>query len=401
MKSLSVKKVTAVAVGAAMIGAAFAGAVNVDQTALGNYKWFSNGEPNVSIVVGAKAQIWDAVAAANLAALIGNLAYSDVDVTGSVTDGAAGNATAVTGSVTGKTVTLEVTTPAGATGQTGQADVLTQLYDFLDVSPISAEMARANNASTVIGDGISTGGYKISPTSHPSVAYSGTVSGVGSYSVKQEDYYFLTAKSYYDPTEKAYLADSMQAIQVTNFTDSLPQHFDIINGSLMRASTDSYWVKNNNIKVNFLGGTYVVTDFTNTTVKLGKESIFRQMKPGESIEIGDKTLKLVSVSPIAVGAGTLPPSYFELSQNGTRLDSIIMDKDTSNYNKNGIILDVRDVFVGSSDSSYAEVALYSSAITLQNAAKVSFDGDDSSTKLNDEAGWTVGLTLEDKNVGGH
>ena len=85
-----------------MVGAAFAGAV-VDDS-VGNYPFFSNGEPNVKIVVGSGAAISDGVAAANLAAMIGNLAYSDSAVTAT---GGAGSG--VNGTVAGKTVTLEVT----------------------------------------------------------------------------------------------------------------------------------------------------------------------------------------------------------------------------------------------------------------------------------------------------
>lgn len=404
MKSLNVKKIASVAVGAAMVGAAFAGAtshVEADAQGLGNYEFFSNGEPNFKIVVGANAQISDAVAAGNLAAMVGNLAYSD----GASTPSTGGS---TTGGVTGKSVTLEVTAPAGATGQTGQTDLMTQLYDFLDVSQITATMTRVNGASTLVGDGVTTGGYKISSITHPTVAYSGTVSGLGTYVVKQEDTYFVTARSYYDTTDKVYVGDQAQITQVVNFTDAIPFHVDVVNGTTEnRPTNDAYLTANRNVHIQFLGQDYVITTFSNGTasadpaIKLGKAAIFRQVKPGESVTIGDKTLKLVSVSPIAVGSSTLPPAYFELIQNGTRLDYFSMDKNTADYNKNSIILDVRDVFVGSGDTSYAEIALYSTSVSLTSGQKISFEGDDALTKQNDEAGWTASLTFDTKNVGGY
>lgn len=379
-----------------MVGAAFAGAV-VDDS-VGNYPFFSNGEPNVKIVVGSGAAISDGVAAANLAAMIGNLAYSDSAVT------ATGGAGSATGTVAGKTVSLEVTTPAGVSGQQGTTDVKTQLYDFLDVSQVVADMGRANNASTLVGDGVTTGGYKFGNTNYPTIAYKGTVANTGSYTVSEEESYFATAKSYFDTTSKVYTADSGQLTVITNFTDALPYHVDTVNGTVSnRPTNDAYILENRNVKIRFLGEDYVVTDFENSTttnaITLGKESKFLQMRGGETVTIGGKTLKLVSISPIATTTSTLPAAYFEVSEGTTRLDYFSMDKNTANYNKNGIILDVRDVFVGSGDTSYAEVSVYSASLTLTDGSKITFEGDDATTKLNDDAGWTVSLTFTTTTVG--
>ncbi|PIT85136.1 S-layer protein, partial [Candidatus Micrarchaeota archaeon CG10_big_fil_rev_8_21_14_0_10_59_7] len=75
------KRIAAAAAGAAMLGAAVAGAVSVDDMGLGSFPFYSNGEPNVKIVVGTAAQPSDAVAAANIAAMVGNLAYTSKDIT--------------------------------------------------------------------------------------------------------------------------------------------------------------------------------------------------------------------------------------------------------------------------------------------------------------------------------
>jgi len=82
MKSLNPKRIAAVVGGAALLatGLAFAGPISFQ-----NVPIISNsGQPLVQIVVGTLAKPSDGVAAANLAAAIGNLAYTSVPVTASV-----------------------------------------------------------------------------------------------------------------------------------------------------------------------------------------------------------------------------------------------------------------------------------------------------------------------------
>ncbi len=82
MKTLNAKRIAAVVAGAALLGVglAFAGPITFQ-----NVPIISNsGQPVVQIVIGSKAQAWDGVTAANIAAAIGNLAYTSVPVTASV-----------------------------------------------------------------------------------------------------------------------------------------------------------------------------------------------------------------------------------------------------------------------------------------------------------------------------
>ncbi len=83
MKTLNAKRITAVAAGAALLGLglAFAGSLSIDN---GFQIINSNGQPVVQVVVGHAAQPSDGVAAANIAAAIGNLAYTSVPVTATV-----------------------------------------------------------------------------------------------------------------------------------------------------------------------------------------------------------------------------------------------------------------------------------------------------------------------------
>ncbi len=82
-----------------------------------------------------------------------------------------------------------------------------------------------------------------------------------------------------------------------------------------------------------------------------------RLKPGDQVAVGDKTLRLLSISPIATGSGAEPSASMELlDANGNRIDYFTMDKDSAAYQKNGVYVGVTNVFVGGGDSSYAEVA---------------------------------------------
>ena len=82
MKRINAKKIATVAAGAALlgIGLAFAAPVTFQNVQIIG----SSGQPLVQVVVGSKAAITDGIAAANIAAAIGNLAYTSVGVTASV-----------------------------------------------------------------------------------------------------------------------------------------------------------------------------------------------------------------------------------------------------------------------------------------------------------------------------
>ena len=64
----------------------------------------------MKIVVGSKAAVSDAIAAANIAAMIGNLAYADELLTVDTSGLSVGGATGGNATVSGKSATLEITT---------------------------------------------------------------------------------------------------------------------------------------------------------------------------------------------------------------------------------------------------------------------------------------------------
>lgn len=81
-----------------------------------------------------------------------------------------------------------------------------------------------------------------------------------------------------------------------------------------------------------------------------------QMKVGDAIQIGGKTVRLTSISPIATSNAQFPFAYFDvLSANGTKLDYFSMSSESQGYSRNGISLNVTSVFVGGGDSSFVNI----------------------------------------------
>ena len=83
--AMSLKKITAIAVGGAMVASTLASGVAAETVVIGDVKEFmknvvKDGKPNVDIVVGSKAAAMDVVAAADIAAKIGSMCYKDTTV---------------------------------------------------------------------------------------------------------------------------------------------------------------------------------------------------------------------------------------------------------------------------------------------------------------------------------
>ncbi|MBW9223390.1 S-layer protein [Methanothermococcus sp. SCGC AD-155-E23] len=81
--AMSLKKITAIAVGGAMVASTLASGVAAETVVIGDVKEFMknvvvDGKPNVDIVVGSKAAAMDVVSAADIAAKIGSMCYKDV-----------------------------------------------------------------------------------------------------------------------------------------------------------------------------------------------------------------------------------------------------------------------------------------------------------------------------------
>ena len=179
----------------------------------------------MKIVVGSKAAVSDAIAAANIAAMIGNLAYADEPLTVDTSGLSVGGATGGNATVSGKSATLEITTPASSSVvPTGSKQVTTQFFDALDYGVSVADFVRNTHttAASIYADGITSGRYKLSGTADSNIAYKGKLENLGSYSVEEEEFYFLNAKAYYSTSLKKVVGDKALVTYVANFTSAIP-----------------------------------------------------------------------------------------------------------------------------------------------------------------------------------
>ena len=174
MRSINAKKIAAVA-GAALLGAglAFAGPITFQNTTI-----ISNtGQPVVQVVVGSTAAPSDGVAAANIAAAIGNLAYTSVPVTASVNPSQAANVLHVVGSPSYTLSNQQVwLNESGATTATGG----TYLFSALIGSVLNQGVQLGSLQNTKIAQGASSYAFPESPASITSSPLTSPYGPVGS-----------------------------------------------------------------------------------------------------------------------------------------------------------------------------------------------------------------------------
>jgi len=128
MKTL--KRVGSIAAGAVMLGAAISGAVSagLDSTGLTKDFFYDAGyNPVVQIVVGEKGMATDAVAAGNIAAVIGNLAYKST-----------------TASASGGSSSGQVVLGVSAKGATGKYEQSTETQGGVKLIKVNADPANGN-----------------------------------------------------------------------------------------------------------------------------------------------------------------------------------------------------------------------------------------------------------------
>ena len=124
MKSMHVRQAGALAAGAVMLGAALSGAVSagLDDTGLSKSFFYDAAyNPVVQIVVGEKGMATDAVAAGNIAATVGNLAYASKAKTVG-TEGSASGQVTIGVSAIGATGKFKQASEAALTGITTDLD---------------------------------------------------------------------------------------------------------------------------------------------------------------------------------------------------------------------------------------------------------------------------------------
>jgi len=388
VRSLNVKKVAAIASGMGLLGAAFAGAVSVD-SGLSSFPFFTNGEPNVKIAVGTNAAASDGVVAANIAAMIGNLAYKDQAVTVlgidqlSCNGGAGGSGSC---DLSNKKVTLTVTTP----GVNPASAFSMQAYvnDNVDFNPDTTRNTTTSFSTTntsfnsPVGPKVITKDKTPVLSPHGDLASDGKIAySKGSTNTKEEQRVYALAKVQYDETSKSLQAKEAKTGYEAIFTDPIPLCLDTSKSYANCADNDK--VTKNNVRITFLGEKWTIMEVTASgagasQVILGKEIQHKDiMRVGDSATTPDGfTVTLVDLSGFGYGANALPRVSFTITDsNDNLIKQITVDENatsTTVSEANNLVIKVNSAFPGAfAKEAYADVSLYSNKLDITHNQEVS------------------------------
>jgi len=390
VKSVNVKRIAAVATGAAMLAGAFAGAVSVDEAGVSGFQFFSNGSPNVVLVVGSRAMPSDAVAAANVAAMIGNLAYTSgeaITVTG--TD----LLTCTGGAVSGATTTLKVETPGVNPALAYQ--IKTYVEDYMDDQADNVRGITRTLMSTFSSQSttnVTVGGNPKTVTKDQTtilnVPNSGAIANPKGFNIKEEQKVYGSAYTTYDTGAHAIKGKNARFAYEAMFTDPLPLCLDTTKTQALCAASDL--LTKNRVKISFLGDTWVLVPVSGNTwttstdgsqvtaIAMGKEVDYKSfMVPGDSTTLPDgKKVVLTDITGIGTGTSTQTRATFQVySADGSILDqTTLYPLDT--YDKNGVVIFPWDIVGGAlGGTNYAEVSLFANRLVMNDGQKISGQGD--------------------------
>ncbi len=408
MNGINVKKIAAIAAGTLMLGASVAiadvvyGDVQlVDQT----------GQPVVKVVVGSKAMASDGVAAGNIAAAIANNAYKSSILSAKVMGNAACTATgaaaggAGTCAVTNKKATLEVTIP-GVIG--GAYQFKTLVNDYVDRT--LGNRMKTNTEDVYTGaqstndqqDDINPFRFVTGATSSPVYKITGSsFSPFATYTVQDPK----AAKSYTE-TQALFVGGSglykrLSAGNIARYTAFAYQvrftndDYGLAYCTASSTTNDSVCAssdltKNHRVPVKFLGSEWRISDMQTPstavttlnaqypknggTVKLAKESAYKIVNIGETLDAGEFKVKLSDIS-VATGSDNSHPAIVDiLDANGAVLSQQqILAGATYTYSSGGksARIHVYQTSPGFTlNAKWAEMAVYSDELTLTDGQKI-------------------------------
>lgn len=403
------------AAGAALLGAALATAVSVDTAGLGNYQFLSNGSPAVKIVVGANAAASDGVAAANIAAMIGNMAYRSQDVTASMTGAPTCSVTGEGGacSISNKKATIAVTAPGAAS-----ADV----YSFHTLLGVSAseDPTGATNAdfidsslenraaNTIARSPYSAGAADVMRKIDSSLSAIVTESTVrdnrASRSYTQKEYLYAGGRVEFDSSQDVMAIKSPEFAYATEFSGDV-YGIPCSTGSVpdcTGATLNSDKTENHHLNIKWLGSTWVITQMTplatlgacvatgynwgqrGGSIKLAKESIYvPALTVGSNMSVGPYTVVLSDITS-GVTAATLPRSAFKVyDSNGVLKDELAVDEGATETAANtGLKIHVYTAVPGLfANARWAEVAVYEEEMELRSGERLNVNNNDWKVEL--------------------
>ncbi len=367
MKSLNVKRIAAVAAGAAMLGAAFATAVTVDTEGVGNFKFFNNGEPGVKVVVGSTAMASDAVAAANIAAMLGNLAYTTAQVDAPSSSGS---------------VQLEVTAPSsgGAGVAAGEYGFNALLDDNVDNSADNLREAASTTSGLLTGTKTSAKKISKDQTSLLELPNNGKLA-MDSLSITEEQNVYVNAQVRYLDTEgaKQVIAKQLMPAYEVTFSDSLPYCLDTAKTNVTCTSDNDLLEKNSKL-IYLFGEPWTVSDMTTNSsgqisaITLGKSSAdlnnVKLVAGGELIASNGVHVKVTDVTAPGYTTDNLARVGFDfISADGASTVSKGVNEG-STLEKLGVTVKVESV-VGNT----AYVSIYADKLELTDQSDIPDHGD--------------------------
>ncbi|MCX8200265.1 MAG: S-layer protein [Candidatus Micrarchaeota archaeon] len=394
MKSLNTKKIVALAAGATLLGSALlgAGAVSFGNTELIN----ANGVPQAKVVVGAAAKASDGVAAANIAAVLGNLAFKQATVTATPTglDGltcAAGGAGSC--EVLSKSVTLEVTTPAGVI-PAGAYGFETYISDYIDLATKNRAEDKITGSPWDGNPGTQLTALKITGSNYPPLKdYVVHDTHTGNTYDENQYLYVKSDKVYFsNDVDGDFRSENTQvAYEIVFGNDGLPVCGDSQGGDWAYCKNPSHAsynldkaTENHRVKIMYLGEEWVVSemsDYPSTAgaggkIKLAKESAYSpKLQIGESLDLGDgNKLVLGDLKPASGGQPNDLAIFSIKNSAGEEIaNKVVAQGSTTEIAAGGNTYRVR-VYQAAPGytlaEKWAEVAVFSNEITLENGQKI-------------------------------
>lgn len=408
MKSLNIKKIATVAAGAAMLGAVFAVAAPVvDETNLNNFQFFSNGAPTVKVVVGSTAAPSDGVAAANIAAVLGNLAYRSTPVTvtgGTCSGGSGGNATGstCTGTVSNEQVTLAVTVPASASGAFNIATYLSGspagTFDPVDSQALDRGNDQGAYYRAAAPDGTAfdfvgaAPALGLSSAESPNLLTSTTVTdSAGGKTYKEAEYVFVTARARKNSALSDTFATGLTGEYRATFDPPITHCTSTYTGAEADATcrTMNDLTSRHRVFVNFMGDRYVIEQMAvagaaganfgyanGGSVFLAKEAAAGVLHVGEKFSTSAYDVVLSDITGGLSGGGNvqLPRSAFNIydKATGALKEQIAVDEgNTMTAPTTGVVIRVWTAVPGLyANEAWADTSVFTEELRLQDAQRV-------------------------------
>lgn len=416
MKSINVKRIAALTAGAVLLGASLVAAASITY---GNTVIINDqGKPVVKIVVGAGAKASDGVAAANIAAVIGNLAHVSQTVSaklvGDPTCTVSGTGTGAC-AVTDKKVTLEITSPGGTIS--GGYGFKTYMYGYVDSDVRTDDDQKGGAGETVL---------EIGPDQLPAFGdwKKGVATVSGLFTTKQKvttkterlptfdpDYQYYTVT----PSELKYIVsfehDTYGGVPACTKTDVLENAAGYASTALMEVdctAADTYLMDRQRLPIKFLGEEWIISsmDPIAGSIKLAKESTPAQpVRVGDNLSAGKYVVKLTSI--------TIPSTPFPngqavvevYDQNGVKVKDAVIDPAAGSteltIGTDKLTIKIyRQAAALDPASRWSEMAIISQEIELKNNTRI----DDAENKnWSVKLGWgkyvtTAGSDLVLKNI---